>query len=298
MPARSAPVRLELKAVDTSRRTILAYAAVFGNVDRQNEVIEPQAFDRSLRTKKLADISVLVGHDAGRMPVGVPLSIKPDNYGLLTQTKVFATAAGEELLQAAKELKAAGSSLGLSIGYNVLKDAWGTVAGKSARILQDLDLGEYSFLPGQWAAANPAAHVVDVKAAAGITTLYQVLGVDDVPWSHYLAASRMADKAREALGLPFLLAARWCAPAPAGADWRDPDHWRVHGPTTAKAWHSADYLGSLFLKASPDLDAYQAAWLTAHEAAHAYQRYRGVRADEAQADDFAYQMMEDQTWLA
>lgn len=296
MSTRSSPVKLELKEVSTTGRRITAYAAVFGNLDRMGEAIQVGAFDKSLRTKKLTDIGVLVGHDAGRLPVGVPVSIRADNFGLLTQTKVFRTHAGDELLAAAAELKAAGSSLGLSIGYQVRRDGWGQIGGKSARLLHELDLFEYSFLPGTWAAANAEAHVVDVKAsttADRLTVLYEELPLDAVPWDIYRVAGRMALKAQAALDLPYLLSPRFVGQCRPGTDWREPGSAKIHGPSNAKGFHVREYPGHLFLVAPTIPGPREAAWVAAHEAGHEAQRYRGLRADERQCDQFADDMMSD-----
>src|SRR3990170_6842682 len=62
---------LELKQVDTSQRTIEGSAAVFGTLDRAGDIIEPQAFDRTL--KEQPDIAVFVGHKMNSLPVGEPI---------------------------------------------------------------------------------------------------------------------------------------------------------------------------------------------------------------------------------
>lgn len=148
---------VDLKAVDVSQRLIEGHAAAFSNKDRQGDVIDPKAFDRTLRESP--DVLVFIGHDASRMPVGEPISISPDAKGLLTRTRVYNTPAGDELLEVAKQRLANGRTLGMSIGFRARKDRF---AG-GARHLTDIDLLEYSFLASPALAANPEATVTGVK---------------------------------------------------------------------------------------------------------------------------------------
>jgi HK97 family phage prohead protease len=164
MDYRLAP--FEVKVASTGARVIEGYCACWtapdGGPDRVGDIIDQKAFTRSLASKDVRSISVLVGHDLSRLPVGVPQEIRPDNRGLFCSTKVAPTTDGDNLLELARFLKANGQTLGMSIGYTTLNSKYGTVEGKSVRILTECDLVEYSFAPAS-AIANPGALVSDVK---------------------------------------------------------------------------------------------------------------------------------------
>jgi HK97 family phage prohead protease len=166
------PARLELKAVSPSARTITAYASTW-STDKQMDRIQRGAFSSCLANKKLSEISVLVGHRSEMLPVGTPLEIKEDNYGLLTKTRIFNSTAGDDLLATARELAAAGGSLGLSIGYRPTKYEWVTEGGRTIRLLTEIDLREFSYLSSPAAAANAGAIVTDVKRDSAPLTIDQ-----------------------------------------------------------------------------------------------------------------------------
>lgn len=164
--------RVEIKAVDTAQRLIDGYAAAIGNKDRVGDIIDSAAFVRTL--KENDDVLVFIGHDASRLPVGEPVSMRTDTKGLLTQTRVYNTPAGDELLEVAKQRMQSGRTLGMSIGYRVVKDRY----SGGARHLLDVDLLEYSFLASPVLAANPEAVMVGVKGRKA-TGVGPVITTDD-----------------------------------------------------------------------------------------------------------------------
>ena len=147
---------LEVKQVDTEGRTIEGYAATFGNLDLNGDVIDRKAFDKTLKDKKPSDIAVFVGHNSSMLPVGIPVEMRTDDKGLFTKTKIFKTQQGDDLLQTAKELHAAGQPLGMSIGFQTRDSKWQTKDGKTFRLLTDADLMEYSYAAKQVIASPPA----------------------------------------------------------------------------------------------------------------------------------------------
>jgi HK97 family phage prohead protease len=155
---------LELKAVSTSARTIEGYSSVFGVLDRQGDLVVSGAFRNTLAEKKPSDVGVYVNHRTDRLPIGVPLEIREDQYGLFTKSKIFRTTAGDDLLATATELQAAGASLAMSIGYKARQHEWRRTADATFRALLDVDLQEYSYVPAHLA-ANPVALVSAVKQA-------------------------------------------------------------------------------------------------------------------------------------
>lgn len=154
----------EVKAVNLQERTIEGHAAVFDTIDRVDDSIDPGAFTKTLSEKKPADIGVFIGHDLTKLPVGIPLEIRPDGKGLFTKTLIKPTAEGDELLGTAKFMQEHGQPLGMSIGYHTRDASYIRREGKSVRRLLDIDLGEYSYAPRQ-AIAHQDALVTAVKTA-------------------------------------------------------------------------------------------------------------------------------------
>lgn len=156
------PFEMELKQVDAEERVIEGYAAVFGNLDRTGDIIEPGAFDDTLRSKRPQDVAVFIGHDMHSLPVGIPLEIRADDKGLYTRTYIFRTTQGDDLLATARELRERGQTLGMSIGYISQDYVWETQGDQMVRRLKKIDLIEYSFAARQ-TIANPEALVTLVK---------------------------------------------------------------------------------------------------------------------------------------
>lgn len=110
------------------------YAAVFGNVDHGNDVIEPGAFTKTLQEKP--QVPILWAHNPDK-PIGVSTSMTEDGKGL----KVEGQLAME--VQCAREVHALmklGAIKGLSIGYNTVRRQF----KGSVRHLQEVALGEFS----------------------------------------------------------------------------------------------------------------------------------------------------------
>jgi HK97 family phage prohead protease len=156
---------LEVKQVDEGERTIIGYAATFGNLDLNGDIIHQKAFDRCLKEKTPSDIAVFVGHNSAMLPIGIPVEMRVDDRGLWTKTRIFKTQAGDDLLQTARELHNAGQPLGMSIGFQTRDSKWQTKDGKTYRLLTDADLMEYSYAAKQ-VIASPPALVTAVKTRA------------------------------------------------------------------------------------------------------------------------------------
>lgn len=179
-PADTAEVKsvsVEFKAEPEG--VITAYAAVFGNVDSYGDVIQRGAFSKTIDERK-DRIKVLVNHDGwSRLPVGKPLSMVEDSYGLLTTTKMSATQMGQDIYTLASE----GAISELSIGYYALKATYpDDDASRAAgiwRLLNEVKLLEYSFLSVP--PANEGAVITGIKSGADLerevrrwTAIYQV----------------------------------------------------------------------------------------------------------------------------
>lgn len=156
---------MEVKQVNTLQRIISGYAAVIGNVDLGNDVIDPGAFTKTLQAKAPADIGVFIGHDTSSLPVGIPITLRVDGKGLFSETLIKPGPVGDDLLATAQFMAAHGRPLGQSIGYRVHPGGakFDRVSGKTVRRLMSLDLHEYSFAAGM-AVMNPEALTTGVKA--------------------------------------------------------------------------------------------------------------------------------------
>jgi HK97 family phage prohead protease/HK97 family phage major capsid protein len=138
--------------VEDSDGVFEGYAAVFGNVDYDNDVIEPGAFAKFLQNG-WDDVKILSQHNDECLPIGKPLELKEDDSGLLMKAQIIDTSAGSDVLK----LMRGGVLDGLSIGYTVSK----SYPENGIRHLTDLELQEISVVT--WP-ANDAARVLNVKS--------------------------------------------------------------------------------------------------------------------------------------
>jgi HK97 family phage prohead protease len=127
-----------VKAQKTGEIDVTGYAAVFGNVDSYDDVIQPGAFARTLLKQGSTRVT-LRGHDTDRV-IGVGVFVE-DAYGLLGKYRFVAGVRdSDETLALVK----AGAITGISIGYGIAEGGASFKSGK--RLLTDLDLFETSFV--------------------------------------------------------------------------------------------------------------------------------------------------------
>lgn len=119
------------------------YAAVFGNVDSQGDVIRKGAFAKSIAEKVQAGkVKLMVRHvrDGGDTPevVGVVTQAKEDDIGLW----IHAEFGSDQTSQDARAKAIEGLATGLSIGYIPMQWADVMVEGKEAVELTEIKLME------------------------------------------------------------------------------------------------------------------------------------------------------------
>ncbi len=149
---KSFPLKVKSVAEDG---TFEGYAAVFGNVDLDGDVIDPKAFNRSLSQQK--SVPILWQHEPAR-PAGVSLELAADAHGLRLKGRLLLTTTiGREAYEYVK----AGIVKGLSIGCSVITSDW---RDSATRVLKELRLHEISLVS---IPANPLAEVTSVKHCAG-----------------------------------------------------------------------------------------------------------------------------------
>lgn len=149
---KSFALKLDSPPDDEGRFT--GYAAVFGNVDQGNDLIEPGALTKTLQENP--EVPILWSHDTDE-PIGISTAMVEDGHGL----KVEAQLAMD--VQRAREVHALmkmGAIKGLSIGYRTVKRSF----KGQVRHLQELSLCEFS--PVVFG-MNPLALVDGVKDLYG-----------------------------------------------------------------------------------------------------------------------------------
>ena len=102
--------------VEPSRREFEAYAAVFGNRDRANDIVHPGSFTKTLKEGPYAQGRVALKYNHDRL-LGKLLSAKEDDHGLLISGRISKTVLGDEVLA----LMADGSLTTMSFKYEVPK---------------------------------------------------------------------------------------------------------------------------------------------------------------------------------
>jgi HK97 family phage prohead protease len=127
---------LKLDAPPDDEGRFTGYAAVFGNVDQGNDLIEPGAFTKTLQENP--EVPILWAHNPDE-PIGVSASMVEDGKGLRVEGQLAMD------VQRARELHSLmqiGAIKGLSIGYRTVQRSF----KGAVRHLQELKLGEFSLV--------------------------------------------------------------------------------------------------------------------------------------------------------
>lgn len=135
------------------------YAAVFGNIDRQDEVISPGAFKNL--PEFVADGMILMEHNLRSLPVGLIESASQDEKGLRIRGRFHSTPEAQACRTVILERMAAGKGVKCSIGYKTDDFTYEKIQGKTVCRLKAVRVYEASFvnLP-----ANPQAGVTSAKS--------------------------------------------------------------------------------------------------------------------------------------
>jgi HK97 family phage prohead protease len=130
-------------------------AAVFGNVDRQGDVIEPGAFTNL--DEFVSSGWIAWSHRMEAMPVAFPVEAEQDPSGLVVIAEWHTSPEAVACRTVVQERLKAGKSCPASIGYTVSDEAYEKQDGRMIRRLKALSLYECSVCN---LAANPAAAVI------------------------------------------------------------------------------------------------------------------------------------------
>ena len=135
------------------------YAATFGNVDLGNDVVEPGAFDQSLRDSGGGKVPILDHHNPAQQ-IGWNLEAREDAFGLFVRGQLdLNVQAARERHSLMKLAAQVGGRTGLSIGFQTLRDEPDPENFKIRRLKQ-IRLMEYSLVTFPM---NPEAGVTRIK---------------------------------------------------------------------------------------------------------------------------------------
>ncbi len=139
--------------VNLEDRTFEGYAATWDK-DQVDDIIHPGAFTKSIQEAFPAGkIKILWQHYE---PLGMPLEMREDNYGLFVKGKVSKTTLGNEALELMKDGVVSSMSIGFNIPYGKSE-----IGEDGIRHIREVKLKEFSPVTFP---ANEAAIITGVKA--------------------------------------------------------------------------------------------------------------------------------------
>jgi HK97 family phage prohead protease len=148
-------LKFEAVGMDPDARTFEGYAAAYGNVDSDNDIIEQNAFAKSIKEGfPSGRIKVLWQHKADS-PIGMPVDMREDGKGLWVKSRISKTAKGDEAI----ELMRDGVIDRMSVGFSI-PGGKSQVDGQGIRHIYEGKLFEYSLVT--WP-ANDQAIITGVK---------------------------------------------------------------------------------------------------------------------------------------
>jgi HK97 family phage prohead protease len=152
-------VACQFKGLEGARPEFSLYGAVFGNVDRQNEVCAPGCFVNL--AEFVRDGWLDVNHEWENLGIGVIDSATQDAHGLKVSGRFHSTPDAQAIRAKIRERMLWGKNVQCSIGYRVLDGATEMRDGKAVFVIKAAEVFEVSVvnLP-----ANPLAMVSESKA--------------------------------------------------------------------------------------------------------------------------------------
>lgn len=147
-------VRFSVENVDEDSGEFSGYAAVFGNRDNGDDIIENGAFSKTIR-EDFDRIKILSQHNDCELPIGKPLELREDEKGLYIRGKISDTQKGRDIQTLLKD----GVLNELSIGYDAITFDFDSEEG--VRHLKEIRLWEVSIVT--WA-MNDQAKIDEVKS--------------------------------------------------------------------------------------------------------------------------------------
>lgn len=171
----------DIKSVEDNG-IVEGYAAVFGNKDLGNDIIDPGAFKKTINERK--NVPLLWYHQPPEV-LGLVFEMEEDNKGLKSRSQInLDTQLGREKFSLIRQ----GAIKGMSIGFETIKEVW----EKDIRRLKEIRLWEISLVTFPM---NPLAQVTNIKAVVPYQDL--PLADEDREWDAGEARKRLADWAEE-----------------------------------------------------------------------------------------------------
>lgn len=128
------------------------YAAVYGNVDSYNDIIQMGAFDSFLASEGAKRVRFCYNHDMDKV-IGAVVELKSDEKGLWFRVKVSNTSLGKDVATLIED----GALNEFSIGYKTEDSIY---KEDGVRLLTKLSLYEFSVVSR---AANPQATLTEAE---------------------------------------------------------------------------------------------------------------------------------------
>jgi len=151
---------LQVKDVDSKSGIVTGYFSAFGMMDSDGDIIMPGAFKRSIQDwgpEGKGRIKHLLNHNPSQ-PLGKPLVVKEDSYGLYYESKIGSHQLGKDFIKMVES----GLISEHSIGFKTLREQKGTEANE----IYDVMLFEGSSLTA-WG-ANENTPLIGMKGMKNI----------------------------------------------------------------------------------------------------------------------------------
>jgi HK97 family phage prohead protease len=156
----------EVKDLDVKQGIVVGYASAFGNMDADLDVIMPGAFAKTIQEQgpksKHPRIKHLLNHDT-RQPIGNPLDLMEDTYGLKYESQVGTHSLGQDFVK----MVDSGLITEHSIGFRTIKADDVTVDGNTHRQIKEVQLWEFSSLTA-WG-ANQNTPLIGMKSLESVS---------------------------------------------------------------------------------------------------------------------------------
>jgi len=150
-----------VKDVDMKNRTVVFHASIFGNIDSDDDIIQPGSYLKTIQENGPAAknrVWHLFNHWLD-WPIAKPKVLKEDEIGLYAETFMPDTDKANDLLK----LYDAGYMTEHSVWIQIIKSVNQTTEGRDIRLIQEVRLMEVSSV--LWG-ANEQAQTIGIKSLA------------------------------------------------------------------------------------------------------------------------------------
>lgn len=159
-----------LEVKEFSENGILTgFLSTFGNIDKVSDIVEPGAFKKSLREKKVFPLAWHHDLSTPDLVVGTWTG-EEEEKGLNINAEFFGDDESQKVRKKTKNLVDRGVHVGLSMGFLPITEKYDMIGNQSVRRLKEVALheGSITLLP-----ANDLALVGDVKAMTEEEVFYE-----------------------------------------------------------------------------------------------------------------------------